>query len=1178
MYLAPLGMTTFVLFVIFSPDFIFVISMINKLILSAIAVTLTSGAMAAEPYTFKKYVPRLEVSNSPGTGGESPQTPVGNLDVSTPSLSFLKGSNGTTDTLQFLIQNNSTVAVNLNSINSPVGFAASSSCGAPSVLQPGQTCTVSVSIVRSYTTQTGTLSIVYNTNKTKTVSLSVPASDLPASLTLSSTSAVVPAGSGTGTQSTTLVVGNSNATAVSVSSMSITGGFTATSSCGTTPYSVPANGSCTITLSGVSTTSTAKSGTLTLTTSLSQSLTATVTQDKADANDGQIIFSDTSYVFEQGNYNETGSVNLAISNQGPGSATITNISATGGLTTTYNCSGKTLPAKLAAGEQCVISASSVHQYTQRTGIVTVTYGSGATATAQVIDPAAVATGTLVLDKTAVTLPVSNGATDESTVITLTNSSATNAYLKSIQMTDAANTFTQSNTCGTLPTVLSAGQTCTITVTGKASLVSADAVINVTYNTASALQATVTKPGAQITFKTVQGAGFKFATSDTKLNLADNRTVCGYIINGESGWTLPTGPVWGSAVTAIGGPALSAAGIPTSATSFYWTNDEYTQSQGPEATYRVATVYSNWSISYISNKNYISCVKSYSNLDVTANTNTTFNTFAGGPVDSRKFTVKAQGQTNIGNIVASVSGSGYTISANTCQGVTLAPNATCSITVDYASGGDATGQLLVNSNASNPEVAISLSGATTPLVYKSAKYQGYAIATSMTKLNYAASVMACANTIDGSNAWTLGSETNVYNALNTVGGTRMQAAGMPVNSTYFGAGNSAPIDWYWSSTDASQGGKRVRAVGGEGSYSADLNTTWYQGCTRIYSSGAITADTSATFSASIYGSTDSKVFTLTAYGTTLTGISAALESTGTPYSITGNTCGTSLAAGSTCKITVTFTPTVASTVTNKLVITSSSEDAINIALSGTGTGTSYGSSVQFLGHMDAWDATNTKLIDEAGKTVFTKTNSPAIVPGLFGNSLYIPKNTSSTVYSYLSSNAVALGAGQYTIEFWVKVEDPSNTTASNYYCPSVCTSEIMGSLVTGGNGWFIRAVTPASGNGGKGYIQFYSGYNSPPVVNTPASSLTFGQWTHVVVQRDNLNDTYVYLNGVRSGPTRIATTYGSIPIVLGGSGTQLISGTPAAKMVGYLDEVKVTVGVARYSGTTITVTTAPYSLN
>lgn len=1148
--------------------------MLKKYLLPSLIVLSVTG-VAAQSFTYKKYIPNLTLSGS-SNGGSQP-IPAGTLDLSTSAFAFLKGNNGSTDTMQFSIQNNSADPIALKSITGTVGFSTNASCTTPTTLQPGQSCTVSVSVTRSYSQQSGLVTVSFGTNSTKTVNLTVPASDPPASLTLSSTTAVVPAGTGSGSESTTLVLGNSNSTAVNISSMSITGGFTASSSCGATPYNVPANANCTITLTGASSTSTAKSGTLTLTTSLNQTLTATVTQDKADANDGQVIFSDTSYVFPQGNYNENGTVNLAISNQGPGSATITDISATGGFTTTYNCSGKTLPAKLTAGEQCTISVSSVHQYTQRTGSLKVTYGAGTIASAQLIDPAAVATGTLVLDKTAVTLPVSDGATDQSTVFTLTNNSSTNAYLKSIQMTDAANTFTQSNTCGTLPTVLAAGQSCSITITGKASLVSADAVVNLTYNTASSLQATITKPGAQIAFKTVQGGGFKFATSDTKLNLADNRTVCGYVINGESGWTIPTGTVWSNAVTNIGGAALTAAGMPTSATSFYWTNDEYTQSQGPEATFRVATVYSNWSISYISNKNYISCVKSYANLSVTPDTNTSFSTFSGGPVDSRTFTVKAQGQTNIGSIVASVTGNGYVISSNTCQGVTLAPNATCSIKVDYSSGGDTTGQLLVNSNAANPEVAISLSGSTTPLTYKSAKYQGYAIATSSTKLNYAASTMACANTIDGKSGWTLGGEPVVYTSLNTVGGTRMQEAGMPVNSTYFGAGNSAPIDWYWTSTTAPQGGYRVRAVGGEGSYTTDVNSLQYPGCTRTYSSGILTADTAATFSASIYGSTDSKVFTVTSYGTGLTGISAALETAGAPYSITANTCGSSLAAGSTCKITVTFAPSAATTVTNKLIVTSSSEDAMSISLSGTGTGTNYGANVQFLGHMEAFDGTGTKLIDEAGKTVFTKVNNVTLTPaGLFGNSLYIPKN-SSGVYSYASSGTMSLGSGAYTIEFWVKVEDPSSTTNSNYYCPSICTSEILGSLVTNGTGWFIRAVTPATGNGGKGYIQFYSGYNSPPVVNTPASSLTFGQWAHVVVQRDSLNDTYVYLNGVRSGPTRISTAYGTIQVYLGASGPQF-SSTPAAKMVGFLDEVKITPGVARYTGTTITIPSAPYSLN
>lgn len=1149
---------------------------------AAMLVALSGQAQTTAPnYILKKNIPLLVVNGSgSNTGGGSNPTVPGSLELSVSSYTFAKGAYGSEDSVQVLLQNNSTSALSFNSITSSLGFTTSSSCayGATTdLIQPGQSCAISVSISRTYAAQFGTVSFGYGASKQVSLALSVPASDSPVNLTPSTTAVVVPAGEGSGVESSTLVIGNSNSTAVAVSSIAVTGGFTATSSCGAAPFLVPAQGSCSVSISGTSSSANSKSGTFTATSSLGQTITASVSQAKADANDGQILFSDPSYTFSEGlEYNTTSSVNIAILNQGPGSATVNSITASNGFVATYNCDGKQLPAKLAPAEQCIVSVSSTHLYEQRQGTIIISYGAGQTAIAQISDPAVTATGVLSIDNTSVVLPVSDGTMDQSTVLTLSNNSSTNVYLKSLAMADAANTFSQTNTCGTLPKVLQPGSSCTATVVAKASLQNADAIITATYNTASAVQSTISKPAAQLTFKTVQANGFKFATTSAKLNYADAQTACSYVIGAESGWTLASTAVLSSAANAITTNGFISAGFEIGESVYYWTSTEYTQSQGQYPTYRVASIGYSSSIAETINKEYPSCVKAYANLNVNSDTNASFATFTGGPVDSRIFTVTAQGQTNIGNISANVSGSGYAITTNTCQNVTLAPNATCKVTVEYSAGGVSTGELVVTSNATNPSVSIPLSGSTTPLVYKSAKYQGYALATSLTPLSHAASTMACANSINGVSGWALGSETAVYNSLNTIGGTRMQTAGMPVNSTYFGVGG-APIDWYWTATTAPQGGYRVRAVGGEGSYDTDITHTRYPGCTRIYSAGALTADTSATFSASIYGSTDSKVFTLTSYGSGLSGISASIETAGSPYSITANTCTSSLAVGATCKVTVTFTPSVATTVTNKLVIASSSEDPINISLSGTGIGTNYGANVQFLGHMDAWDGTNTKLIDEAGKLVFTRTNSPALfMAGLFGNSLYIPKNSGST-YSYLASNAVSLGSGPYTVEFWTKLEDPSNATTSNYSCPSVCTSDILGSLHSNGSGWFLRAVTNATGNGGKGYIQFYSGYNSPPVVNTPAASLTFGQWTHVVVQRDSLNDTYVYLNGVRSGPTRIGTAYGSLPIYLGASGSQF-AGAPASKMVGYLDEVKITTGVARYTGTTITVPSAPYSLN
>jgi hypothetical protein len=54
-------------------------------------------------------------------------------------------------------------------------------------------------------------------------------------------------------------------------------------------------------------------------------------------------------------------------------------------------------------------------------------------------------------------------------------------------------------------------------------------------------------------------------------------------------------------------------------------------------------------------------------------------------------------------------------------------------------------------------------------------------------------------------------------------------------------------------------------------------------------------------------------------------------------ITSNTCGASLAAGATCKISVAFAPTAVGTVTGTLSVTDSGAGSPQkVALTGTGT--------------------------------------------------------------------------------------------------------------------------------------------------------------------------------------------------------------------------------------------------
>jgi hypothetical protein len=107
------------------------------------------------------------------------------------------------------------------------------------------------------------------------------------------------------------------------------------------------------------------------------------------------------------------------------------------------------------------------------------------------------------------------------------------------------------------------------------------------------------------------------------------------------------------------------------------------------------------------------------------------------------------------------------------------------------------------------------------------------------------------------------------------------------------------------------------------------------------SATLTASpTSLSFGNQAVGST-SAAQTVTVTNTGSAAASVSSVAAGAPFAQT-NTCGTSIAAGASCTVSVTFTPTTASTASGNLTVTSNATNpTLTVALSGTGT-TSSGS--------------------------------------------------------------------------------------------------------------------------------------------------------------------------------------------------------------------------------------------
>jgi len=124
------------------------------------------------------------------------------------------------------------------------------------------------------------------------------------------------------------------------------------------------------------------------------------------------------------------------------------------------------------------------------------------------------------------------------------------------------------------------------------------------------------------------------------------------------------------------------------------------------------------------------------------------------------------------------------------------------------------------------------------------------------------------------------------------------------------------------------------------------------------------------------------------------------------------------------------------------------------------------------------------------------------------------------------------------------------------------------------GWYLLVDTANK-------LTFYAqGGLGDTVTVTTASAIPNGTWNHIAIQRSSITNVFsIYVNGILSNSATvniqsIYTTGNSSVIVIGGSNQ-----TPPT-MLGYtglIDELRITKGVARYSGT-FTVPTEQFPRN
>lgn len=210
-----------------------------------------------------------------------------------------------------------------------------------------------------------------------------------------------------------------------------------------------------------------------------------------------------------------------------------------------------------------------------------------------------------------------------------------------------------------------------------------------------------------------------------------------------------------------------------------------------------------------------------------------------------------------------------------------------------------------------------------------------------------------------------------------------------------------------------------------------------------------------------------------------------------------------------------------------------------------------SSVVLLCHFDGSNAQTTTVDSSPIARTMTSQASAALftAQSKFGASSMGTGGASSTTptagFQAADSADWAFGSGQFTIEAWV-------------YFSAAPGGSVLSVMQQWGNsgslGWFFGMVA--------GSLAFYystTGSDNPNV--GAALTPTLNTWHHIAVDRDASNVLRVYLNGTVHASATVSATLFNAPTVMNVGGYS----ATFAGINGYIDEARITNGVARYGG-------------
>lgn len=212
------------------------------------------------------------------------------------------------------------------------------------------------------------------------------------------------------------------------------------------------------------------------------------------------------------------------------------------------------------------------------------------------------------------------------------------------------------------------------------------------------------------------------------------------------------------------------------------------------------------------------------------------------------------------------------------------------------------------------------------------------------------------------------------------------------------------------------------------------------------------------------------------------------------------------------------------------------------------GDTYWSNVKLLMHMEGTEG-GTSFTCEVGKTITNTVSYPVV--RTYGAKAVGKASASFSGQSYFSiasSSDFDYGSGAYTIEFHIFTLGVS--CRALMFGSNGSASSLQMSFSSDGSCWFGEATgnSPLSG------------------LSLPAGTIKTAVWTHIAMVWESTTTYAIYVNGVQKTRTTTGKPWptGARTLFIGFDKTAFDQGYDTGHLVGFLDDIRITKGVARYT--------------